>query len=318
MLYSFLYLYIIILFKFVFGNLRTLHGKPGELISYFINIQKIVYEFDPLVDLIVKHDVSYDALMTDFFMNSMSLVDEDLTKKIIEILNLDLESDRKLLVLLVKKFVHSLGFGFLSMRITLFLWDQLFMKLKRNRAEIFLIMAISFFCLKNEILECKNWDHLLNCYYGKAKNIDFNSFFIKYIEIFHNIMFYTSEYDLPLEKKEVLVSQTKKIDNINDSFNEINKNNEINIKEELNKKEFKPIYGSNIKKSERPEIIQPNFISKLNKNQKEINDISNLNDKEISKNIIKLDSDNKSDIGLLSDINKKQKHNIMSGFQIKK
>ena len=41
------------------------------LIGMFMNIHKIVLEFDPLTDLVVAHDAFYDALMTDLFMNSL-------------------------------------------------------------------------------------------------------------------------------------------------------------------------------------------------------------------------------------------------------
>ena len=48
-----------------------MHKKPAILIGMFLNIHKIVLEFDPLTDLIVAHDAFYDALMTDLFMNSL-------------------------------------------------------------------------------------------------------------------------------------------------------------------------------------------------------------------------------------------------------
>ena len=41
------------------------------MIGMFMNIHKIVLEFDPLTDLVVAHDAFYDALMTDLFMNSL-------------------------------------------------------------------------------------------------------------------------------------------------------------------------------------------------------------------------------------------------------
>lgn len=45
--------------------------------------------FDPLVDLLVKHDEKYDAEMTDSIMNTLAIVDEDLANKINSVLNLD-------------------------------------------------------------------------------------------------------------------------------------------------------------------------------------------------------------------------------------
>lgn len=67
------------------------------------------------MDLLVKHDEKYDAEMTDSIMNTLAIVDEDLANKINSVLNLDVPQSRTLLVLIVKRFIHSLGFAFLNM-----------------------------------------------------------------------------------------------------------------------------------------------------------------------------------------------------------
>lgn len=79
--------------------------------------------FDPLVDLLVKHDEKYDAEMTDSMMNTLAIIDEDIADKITSVLNLDLPASRNLLVLIVKRFIHSLGFAFLPLKITHYIWD---------------------------------------------------------------------------------------------------------------------------------------------------------------------------------------------------
>jgi len=292
--------------------MRVLHGKPGDIISYFFSIQKIVFEFDPLVDLIVKHDEAYDALMTDFFMNSLSLVDEELTKKITEVLQLQLPEHRRLLVLLVKKFVHSLGFAFLNMRIILFIWDQLFMKIRRNQVEIFLCMAISFFCLKAEIIECQNWDHVLNTYYGNSKNIDFEPFYQKYIEIFEKMPFYMSIYELPLERKQLILSQRKGKKEDDDEENE--KNIEKNELFEEKREEIRPI----VQKSQKSKVIQPKFIPKGAKNE-ENNEIKGfeINEKEMIKNLLIEEPTKNEPIGLLPNLKKMKKTDLLAGFDKK-
>lgn len=63
----------------------------------------------------MKHDEKYDAEMTDSIMNTLAIVDEDLANKINSVLNLDVPQSRTLLVLIVKRFIHSLGFAFLNM-----------------------------------------------------------------------------------------------------------------------------------------------------------------------------------------------------------
>ena len=76
-----------------------------------------------MVDYVIRHDEEYDALMTDLFMNSLNIVDVDLTNKMLELLNLELPTERSTLVILVKRFVHSLGFEFLNIDTILFVWD---------------------------------------------------------------------------------------------------------------------------------------------------------------------------------------------------
>ena len=289
--------------------MRVLHGKPGELISYFFSIQKIVFEFDPLVDLIVKHDESYDALMTDFFMNSLSLVDQELTKKITEILNLENPDHRRLLVLLVKKFVHSLGFAFLNMRITLFVWDQLIMKVKRNQVEIFVCMAISFFCLRQEIMECQNWDFVLNTYYGNSKTIEFDLFYQKYLEIFEKMPFYPSCYDLPLERKQLMLPQRKTKPG---EPTEENENVEVNpLLLEEKPQEIRPI----VQKSQKSKVIQPKFIPKQQGKTEQNDEIKgyDINQKEMVKNLL-IEEPKNEPMGLLPNVKDMKKGDLLEGF----
>lgn len=106
-----------------FGNNKHMHKIPVDLIGYFFSIVGIVKYFDPLVDLLVKHDEAYDAEMTDLFMNTMVIIDEHICDKIAAVLTLDNPTSRTLLVLIIKRFIHSLGFSFLPMKITHFIWD---------------------------------------------------------------------------------------------------------------------------------------------------------------------------------------------------
>eukprot|EP00828_Plagiopyla_frontata_P024966 TRINITY_DN31890_c0_g1_i1.p1 TRINITY_DN31890_c0_g1~~TRINITY_DN31890_c0_g1_i1.p1 ORF type:complete len:400 (-),score=75.88 TRINITY_DN31890_c0_g1_i1:17-1216(-) len=197
------YLYMLsIPLIFTFGEQKHLHKKPAMLIGMFLNIHKIVLEFDPLTDLIVAHDAFYDALMTDLFMNSLGALDEDIMIKFTTLLDLERPTERTLLVLLVKKFVHSLGFNYLSLQITLFLWDQIFMKVNRvnkenkSQMEIFVAMVISLIPLKAQILECQTWDEFLELYYNESKNITFAEYYAKYCEIFENIDYYIPQYQI--------------------------------------------------------------------------------------------------------------------------
>jgi hypothetical protein len=169
-------------------------NPPAEMVGYYWKLAKMVKDIDPLVDLIAKHDEKYDALMTDLFMNSMYRVDDPITTKITQLLNLDLIQQRNLLVLLVKRFIHSLGFEFLNMRITLYVWDHLIMRVYPMGIEIFLVMALSFRCLKEQILQCTTWDQLVEVYYQNAKLIDFRQFVKVYEKQFKQYNFYEPVY----------------------------------------------------------------------------------------------------------------------------
>lgn len=63
-----------------------------------------------------------------------------------------------MLVIIIKRFVHSLGFAFLPLDITLFNIDQIIMKVVKNKLEIFINMGIMCFCIRKDILSCKTWD----------------------------------------------------------------------------------------------------------------------------------------------------------------
>ena len=76
-----------------------------------------------MVDLIVKQDVHYDAEMCELFMNTLATMDQDLAKKISAVLTLENPASRTLLVAIIKRFIHSLGFAFLPLQITIYVWD---------------------------------------------------------------------------------------------------------------------------------------------------------------------------------------------------
>lgn len=129
-------------------------------------------------------------------MNSLNILDEALCSKLKEVLNLTQAYQRTLLVLVIKRFVHSLGFAFLPMDITLFVWDQIIMKVVKNRLEIFVVMAISFFCLRDDILGCNTWDKIVDVYYQKAKQIKYEVFKGYYLDVFTNVQFYISPFNI--------------------------------------------------------------------------------------------------------------------------
>lgn len=71
----------------------------------------------------VKHDEIYDAETTELIMNTLDIIDRELADKIAAVLNLGIAESRSLIVMIVKMFVHSLGFAYLSLDVTLYVWD---------------------------------------------------------------------------------------------------------------------------------------------------------------------------------------------------
>lgn len=81
------YLYLIsIPLIWNFASAKHIHKIPADLVGYFITIHSIVTFFDPLVDLIVKHDEVYDGEMTDMLMNILHETDPEISNKIMEVL----------------------------------------------------------------------------------------------------------------------------------------------------------------------------------------------------------------------------------------
>ncbi|CAD8099404.1 unnamed protein product [Paramecium primaurelia] len=191
------YLYLICIpLVYVFGTSKHLLKIPTELIGYFYSLQLLVQFFDPLVDLIVRHDEKYESEMTDLFMNSVNVLDEELALKFQSVLNLKSSTQRQMLVIIIKRFVHSLGFAFLPLDITLFNIDQMVMKIVKNKLEIFINMGIMCFCIRKDILACKTWDQIVDVFYTKAKLITLQQYHEYYQDVYKNVKFYVSPYDV--------------------------------------------------------------------------------------------------------------------------
>jgi hypothetical protein len=71
--------------------------------------------------------------------------------------------------MVVKRFVHTLGFAFLPLSSTLFVWDQIFMKIMKNRLEIYVVMCVLLITLRDEILNLQDWDNIVTLIYTKSK-----------------------------------------------------------------------------------------------------------------------------------------------------
>jgi hypothetical protein len=170
-------------------------NPPIELLGFYYSIVDMVKQIDNLVDFVSQHDEKYNSIMTDDFMNGLVRVDPDMVLKISQLLQLDDPKHRELLVAFVKRFIHSMGFEFLNMRCTLFLWDQVIMKVYPMREEMFFALGVMLQCLKPILDQAQTWDHFLDILYKNSKEIEFKVFHKNYVTMFKELNFYYPVYD---------------------------------------------------------------------------------------------------------------------------
>lgn len=170
-------------------------NPPIDLMGFYHSIVDIVRQIDDKVDFVSQHDEVYDAKMTDAFMNTIAHIDQEMTQKISELLNLDEAKDRNVLIAWVKRFVHSLGFEFLNMRCCLFVWDQMIMKVYPMGMEIYLALAVAICCVREDLLKTQNWQSFLDTFYKSSKNIEFKEYTRFYKDTFQNFLFYNPVYE---------------------------------------------------------------------------------------------------------------------------
>ena len=69
------------------------------------------------------HDEKYNKNMIQGFEDAMMEIDPSTLSIVKELLDTNLPEERVLLVILLKKFIHTLGFEFLNFEVTEYLWD---------------------------------------------------------------------------------------------------------------------------------------------------------------------------------------------------
>jgi len=101
---------------------------------------------------VVRHsEQKYVKETSDLVLTCLKALDSSLYLKISSVLKSDEPNDLGHLCRTVGEFVHSLGFAFLPLDATLFLWDQILLKSEGNRLEIFIAFSIMLICLKSRI-----------------------------------------------------------------------------------------------------------------------------------------------------------------------
>lgn len=195
------YLYLLcVTLVLCFADLHFLLAEPAELIGMFFKMVELVEYFDPFVKMAVKQDENYENTMVSNVMDLLQDSDEELFYKLKEYLEIDPERRvQSSFAVIIKRFVHSLGFELLNVDSVMFVWDNLFMKAKPERAEIFLVFVALLLSLKGDLLLASKWEDVVDVILLKSKVIKYDIFEAKYIEVFMNL----SYYNLPFEIDDI-------------------------------------------------------------------------------------------------------------------
>lgn len=187
-----------------FSELKFLMINPGELIGFYHRIQDTVKIFDPLVGMTAKQDEAYLNQQVSSVLEILAKYDNDLVTKITSFFggshswqSPDDGHNRiqQSFALIIKKFVESLGFNLLNVDVTLFVWDQIFLKVKPSPDELYRVFCILLLCEKEELMMINRWLDFAEMIYLKGKAINLQSFMSKYTFLMEDTGLYTSTYN---------------------------------------------------------------------------------------------------------------------------
>ena len=79
--------------------------------------------------------------------------------------------------------MQSLGFCFLNVDSTLFLWDQILLKVEANELEMHYAFITLLVCCREELMLIESWTDFAEMIYMKGKATSIDNFIAKYREI---------------------------------------------------------------------------------------------------------------------------------------
>ena len=164
-----------------FCELRWLLSTPSELIGIYHSIVDIVKGFDPVTGLRSEQDESYENQLVETTLKLLRENDLQLSKKLEDLLNNG--KNNKTFSLIIRKFIQSLGFSYLNVDTTLFLWDQIILRVKPNRKEIYTGFIAMLMCAKEELMNTEKWSDFAEMIYLKGKAIRHDDFTAKFREL---------------------------------------------------------------------------------------------------------------------------------------
>lgn len=146
-----------------------------------------------------KQDETYLSHQVSSVLSILANYDHQLSTKITSFFAPDSPNSsnriQQSFALIIKKFTESLGFNLLNVDCTLFLWDQIFLKQKKNSDELYTVFCVLLLCEKEELMMINRWLDFAEMIYLKGKAINLQSFMSKYSFVFGDSGVYASDYD---------------------------------------------------------------------------------------------------------------------------
>lgn len=164
-----------------FCELRWLLSSPAELIGIYENIVEVVKGFDPVAGLRAEQDEAYERELVALMMTLLEKTDSELHLKLEKLL--DGGKNNKTFALIIRKFVQSLGFSYLNVDTTLFLWDQIILRVEPEKDDIHNAFLSMLLCAKEELMATEKWSDFAEMIYLKGKAIRHDLFIAKFKEL---------------------------------------------------------------------------------------------------------------------------------------
>lgn len=176
-----------------FAELRWLMSSPAELIGMYFSLIDIIKVFDPYLIIKSGQPDGYEFGMVDTMLEYMKEYDPVLEEKFQDYC---VESNHKKSIgIVVRKFVQSLGFYLLNVDVCLYVWDQIILKTKPQKDEMYYYFIALMISAKDELIQCEKFSDFVETIYLKGKAVQKDLFVAKYIEMIPKMQYFIPRYD---------------------------------------------------------------------------------------------------------------------------
>ena len=183
-----------------YAELRWLLSQPGELIGQYFSLIAIVKQFDKTAGIRASIDDVKEYETVAQMLETLDRYDPLLREKLEKYMSV--EANRKSMSILYRKFVQSLGFSYLNVDSCLFLWDQLFLKVKPMEDDMQLAFVAMILACREEILLTNQFSECAEMIYMKGKATSIDVYISKYIQVAAGRDYYIDRYnheEIPVE-----------------------------------------------------------------------------------------------------------------------